>query len=68
MRILGADYVKNEKLLTICIIDNIEGSIRVVEVKNIEGVISEKQAIKLCKQLYTRFECDKMLLEDDLRV
>lgn len=68
MRILGADYVKNEKLLTICITDNTDGCMRVVEVKNIEDVISEKQAVKLCKQLYKKFDCDKMLLEDNLRI
>lgn len=66
--ILGADYVKNEKLLTICITDNIDGYMRVIEVKNIEDVISEKQAVKFCNQLYKRFNCDKMILEDNLRM
>lgn len=48
--------------------DNIGGNISVVKVEDIEDVISKKQAIKLYKQLYKKFNCDKMLLEENLRI
>lgn len=63
VRILSIDYVKSGKVLTICIADNINGSIKIVHTDNIFNK-SEKQAIELCKQFYKKFDCDKIISED----
>ena len=47
-RILGGDYIRSKKLLTICIADNIKGCIKVVHTDNF-FYKSEKEAIEICK-------------------
>lgn len=64
MRIMGVDFSSGKDALTICISDNIDGNISFVHIEQINDVISEKQAIKLCKQIYKRFGCDKVVSED----
>ena len=64
VRMLGVDYDRSEKLLTVCITDKIDGSITVVHIEQLEDVVTEKQAIKLCKQFYKRFDCDKVVSDD----
>lgn len=64
MRILGVNFSNNKDALTICITDNIDGNISFVHIEEIKDVISEKQAIKLCKQIYRKFDCDKVISED----
>lgn len=64
MRILGVDFSNGKDVLNICISDNIDGNISFVHIEQINDVISEKQAIKLCKQIYRKFDCDKVISED----
>lgn len=64
MRIMGVDFSSGKDALTICISDNIDGNISFVHIEQINDMISEKQAIKLCKQIYKRFGCDKVVSED----
>ena len=64
MRILGVDYSNNKDALVICITSNINGNMRVVHVETIKDVISEEQAIELCKCFYKIFDCDKIMSEN----
>lgn len=68
MRILDANYsVEGSNcILFIEIIDKTDENKMVVATEKIDDIISEKQANKLCKQMYIRYNCDKMVLNNNL--
>lgn len=66
MRVLSADYVEDEKLLAFSIADIRNGALSYIETDCLKNIKSKKQAMIRLKRIYEEYNCDKIIVEDDL--
>lgn len=66
MRILGADYVESDGILSYSIMDVNRDSRNYIETDTYKNIKSRYQAATELNRLYEKYNCTKVIVEDDL--